>query len=64
MRIIQLKMILRIIIRLIVIIMDIAELIMIFTGRIVSTIDRILFQAYALPCDSCLLRTHQPCESQ
>ena len=62
--IIQLQMILHIIISLIVIVPDIAELVIIFTGWIISPVGFIDSRIDSVPRDAGVLVTHQPCQSE
>ena len=64
MGIVQLKMMLCVVIRLIIIIMHIAELVIVLSGRIITSIHLIHIRADSLPCDSGPLRAHKPGKSQ
>ena len=64
MSVVQLYMMLGIIISLIVIITDIAVLIAVFSGRIISSVYLILLRAYTFPSDSRPLITHHIGQTQ
>ena len=62
--IVQLKVMLSIVICFIIIIMHIAELVVVLSGRIISAVNLVHFRTYTLPCDSRVLRSHEPCKTQ
>ena len=63
-RVVQLKMMLRIIVSIIVIVTHIAILVIIFSGRIIPPVSLILSQVYSMPCDACVLVSEQPGQTE
>ena len=63
-RIVQLKMMLRIIVSIIVIVTHIAILVIIFSGRVVPSVCLILSQVYSMPCDAGVLVSEKPGQSE
>ena len=63
-RVVQLKMMLRIVVSIIVIVTNIAILVIIFSGRIISAVCLILGQIYSMPCDAGVLVSEQPGQSE
>ena len=64
MGIVQLEMMLSVVIRLIIIIMHIAELVIVLSCRIITSVGLVHIRTDSLPCDSSPLRAHQPCHPQ